>query len=952
MITLQNLHKHLITIYVRKKETNQFVKSLKLGETENFNYPDFDITSLYAIECFKCNKILDDFNSNFYFDKFYPRNRVSLFCSRDYKNEYNYNNVTVFKFIELNNIILLGTKSEIIFHICKEFNTIKNDYFLIKKEKDILNSQKLNKEKSLNEMESKLKNEKKEKEEMKNKIDNIQKEKNVISDNFEKEKNRTNELNSKINKLTTEQINLKKKVENLDSKLKSEKANNKELNTKLDQISFENNANIKKVLEQVEQEKSINKNLDNKISELKRKEQMQKGLNDELEKSIKEKEKLIKNLKGNNENLGLNINELKKNLNMRENEFKKVKDSLIKEKDINKNISQDLNSEKEKNKKLNEKLDNIAIKNSENVNKVLQQFDEVKKKNQNLENKYIELEKKNKIEIVQKQELKSELQKKDEELKKVIENYIPENYGLKFKSDCKTGEYDIIIDINSIRNIIKNGWKVYYNGKEGKQKYLEKKEKKTVVVGVIGNKNMGKTFFLEKLTKYNIPDGFDVTTKGLSCRYSSSEQGNVAILDSAGQETPLLRMDDPIDEEKNENINDSINNIEKKEEKKEKNEQKKSEEDIEKEQNIEFENYSRDKLITEFFLQKFIIWKSDIIILVIGNISLTEQKLLLELKDEIKNSKEKKHLFVVHNLKEFSTDEQVKKYIEKTLKKLCKIDIEETQQIDLSKEDKNLNNKFFNIYFTEKNANVTHFIFVNEFSNIAEYYNIPTIKQIQKYIESIQKRNKFSLIEDCKQFFVQISEDIIAEGTMNIENFVTEEGENEDRIILKNMKEINLKSYMINEVGKTFKDKSEEPNHSCYIDTERSKLYITLELPGGAKITRDIRVNSNYYIFSFEGEKPRDQQLIDDENGDIKKLITIANQRSNNKFKFDLKVSCGKIQLLLEKGQELGEAGKLIKKKKEKEDEYEDSKGVYTYEYDVLMIDQKRDKNNKNEEEL
>ena len=61
------------------------------------------------------------------------------------------------------------------------------------------------------------------------------------------------------------------------------------------------------------------------------------------------------------------------------------------------------------------------------MNKVLQQFDEVKKKNQNLENKYIELEKKNKIEIVQKQELKSELQKKDEELKKVIENYSPEN---------------------------------------------------------------------------------------------------------------------------------------------------------------------------------------------------------------------------------------------------------------------------------------------------------------------------------------------------------------------------------------------------------------------------------------------------------------------------------------------------------------------------------------------
>lgn len=569
-----------------------------------------------------------------------------------------------------------------------------------------------------------------------------------------------------------------------------------------------------------------------------------------------------------------------------------------------------------------------------------------------MENKYIELEKKNKIEIVQKQELKSELQKKDEELKKVIENYSPENYGLKFKSDCKAGEYDIIIDINSIRNLIKTGWKVYYNGKEGKQKYSVKKDEPTIVVGVIGNKNMGKTFLLEKLTKYNIPDGFDVTTIGLSCRYSSNEQHNVAILDSAGQETPLLRMENPIDEEKNENSSDNIEkNEEKKEEKNElKKEQKKSEEDIEKEEKIEFEKYSRDKLITEFFLQKFIIWKSDLIILVVGNMSLTEQKLLLELKDEIKNLEIKKRIFVVHNLKEFTNEEQVNKYIENTLKKLCKIDIEQTHQIDLHNENKNANKKGFNIYFKEKNADVTHFIFVNEFSKIAEYYNIPTITQIQKYIESIQERNKFSLLEDCKQFFDQISEDIIEEGKIKIENLVTEEGEKEDKIVLKNMEDINLKSYMINELGKTFKNENEEPKHSCYIDIENSKLYISIELPGGGKIKRDISVNSNYYIFTFEGEKFGDQQLIEDEKKEIKKFKKIINKRNNIKFKFDIKISCGYIQLILEKGKELRKAGKLIKKQKENKEE--DSKGVYTYEYDVNIIEQKRDKGNDDEMEV
>jgi len=52
---------------------------------------------------------------------------------------------------------------------------------------------------------------------------------------------------------------------------------------------------------------------------------------------------------------------------------------------------------------------------------------------------------------------------------------------------------------------------------------------------------MGKTFFLEKLSRYDIPKGFNVKTIGLSVRYGTSPEHNVAILDSAGQETPLLK---------------------------------------------------------------------------------------------------------------------------------------------------------------------------------------------------------------------------------------------------------------------------------------------------------------------------------------------------------------------------------------------------------------------------
>ena len=174
---------------------------------------------------------------------------------------------------------------------------------------------------------------------------------------------------------------------------------------------------------------------------------------------------------------------------------------------------------------------------------------------------------------------------------------------MQFQSDCKEGEYDIILDIDSIISLLNIGWKVIYNQK-GKEFYLKKKEEETVVVGVIGNKNMGKTFFLEKLSGYDIPKGFNVKTKGLSVRYGTSPSHNIAILDSAGQETPLLKMEASNNKEKfiplekleiedknpKEEIKESI------EQERNANEQKKMNEESEDEKNNEFERYSRDKL--------------------------------------------------------------------------------------------------------------------------------------------------------------------------------------------------------------------------------------------------------------------------------------------------------------------------------------------------------------------
>ena len=83
--------------------------------------------------------------------------------------------------------------------------------------------------------------------------------------------------------------------------------------------------------------------------------------------------------------------------------------------------------------------------------------------------------------------------------------------------------------------------------------------------------------------------GFNVKTEGLSIIYGRTEKHNLAILDSAGQETPLLTQN-----KQEKGIEDNKKDINKNQ--------------------LEFEEYSRDKLITEFYIQQFILWKSNIII--------------------------------------------------------------------------------------------------------------------------------------------------------------------------------------------------------------------------------------------------------------------------------------------------------------------------------------------------
>ena len=117
----------------------------------------------------------------------------------------------------------------------------------------------------------------------------------------------------------------------------------------------------------------------------------------------------------------------------------------------------------------------------------------------------------------------------------------PENINnpYDYQISSETNPYDLEININSILGFLK-GWDIIYHGK-GKEKYEYSKRNRTKIISVIGNKNKGKSFVLAKIAERDLPNGYSVTTKGLSVSFP--KYGNLALLDSVGFESPLLETD-------------------------------------------------------------------------------------------------------------------------------------------------------------------------------------------------------------------------------------------------------------------------------------------------------------------------------------------------------------------------------------------------------------------------
>eukprot|EP01120_Amphizonella_sp_Union-15-10_P016211 TRINITY_DN8475_c0_g1_i1.p1 TRINITY_DN8475_c0_g1~~TRINITY_DN8475_c0_g1_i1.p1 ORF type:complete len:650 (-),score=151.01 TRINITY_DN8475_c0_g1_i1:117-2066(-) len=325
----------------------------------------------------------------------------------------------------------------------------------------------------------------------------------------------------------------------------------------------------------------------------------------------------------------------------------------------------------------------------------------------------------------------------NKELNRTIQNLPPSKRP---PSNPKKEEYDIVIDITRIRDgstgwpiILSSKWKYflhetyaklinykkeddfgqdqdsYYNDSEFKgsspkvQKPISPNDdvitkqllqlldfnQTNTLVSVSGLFNRGKTFLLNKLAKTALPSDYKVTTKGLSFVLPFDDNvKNLIFLDTAGTNSPLMLAHD-----------ESTNRL------------------------------LIEKKSTELFLQDLVFAMSDVIIVVVNQLTWPDQEYLEVLQDKLrKSNKEFRQLYVVHNFYDVRTERDLllmwRKHVLRSY-----AGSQKTVQVNLENGPQPAR------YFVTKGQTVSHVFLANDNSPAGKLWNPRTIELIRTWLK-------------------------------------------------------------------------------------------------------------------------------------------------------------------------------------------------------------------------
>ena len=618
--------------------------------------------------------------------------------------------------------------------------------------------------------------------------------------------------------------------------------NNNESKIKSNNLELE----IKKLKAKLEEKERNNVLLVDENKELKFK---QDRYNEEI-KSLNEK--LKEWGKKYNDN-SFNDNKRRDKINSLNNEIKewesKYNNILIK---CN-NMNEDINSLNKKLKEGNQKYEELYS----NASKISEENKLLKNEVKDIYEKY------NKCKSISNDKIKSDIKEKESMSLK------------KYKR-----KYDMAIKINLLNELI-NGWDIKY-GNEGKNKYIDMKNKDILLIGLIGLKNKGKSFILSKLLKENEYEKEE--NDELYLKYNSQKNLISAFIDTPGLCRSLKIYEN--------------------------------------------EKYNNDKYIKELeayniqtdnFIINFILKKSNFVICVVGFLDYNEQKLLKKLKskdEEYKiEFKELKKLFIIHNLKELSTKNEISNYINNILLKSLTFELNEKEG-NLAQNTLNSNNNNTK-YFIEKNKNkeleIYHLIMAKDNTEAGNYYNESTITFIIQQYNSFHSFIKFDLIKEIKEDIKLISKNILNKPIDSLDDFES----TENKIKLKNKYE--FCNDLDNNINSDFSYLTLRPKYSYYKVNNNTQLLIIIEMAGeivDQKFVCSKSPKNGYYIMTFSGRKVINLPENLDDN---KKKGLFSSNIEGGFFSEEIKIDIDNFQL---------KSTKYTKK--------EEGKGIYKYYFELV----------------
>ena len=418
--------------------------------------------------------------------------------------------------------------------------------------------------------------------------------------------------------------------------------------------------------------------------------------------------------------------------------------------------------------------------------------------------------------------------------------------------------YDIIIDITSIKFLKEKGWNIIFTGDETRQDALKQIIKSTSksIVSILGHSNRGKTYILQKISGEHLSPGYQIQTLGLSIKIP--ENRNMILLDTAGTNAPLLVDDNAEDPRNKPNFQKELDKI------------------------------NLCQIITNHIVQTFVIKEADTLICVVGMLTAGEQQFLNRVK---KNCRNKKRLIVIHNLINCYSKLDIENYIKDVLNKSI-INKFESRKMP-SFEDKN--GKLFNKYFVEKEVegnggqyDVVHLILANDRSENSEdikYYNKTAIEFIRDYIDT-QINKESNIIKRLREHIKDISSSVL---TKELDSII----KTEDLDLIKCEEDFEPKEITADELDNiTFIGKDYEPPYRYYI--KENKLIIELGICSqinekSLKCKHIFNKETNETIFKIRG----DRLIKGEKELEGARIINeFINKRDNlKKFKLEFKIN-------------------------------------------------------------